>query len=205
MREGRWLNRFMRGRRPDRNPLRRASDRVETYLLGGLLAAGIAGAPFAVQAADHVTYAALLHAEHVQQATRHKVRAELLQSAGNSPVNGFQFDIRVPVLARWTTVTGAPRTGQLMVTAGKQRGTTVPVWTDSSGALVDPPLQPGQIADQADLFAAGAVAGIGILYLCEAVIIRQVLNRRRMAYWAMEWACFGPRWSTRRWPRSSGN
>ena len=199
MRQGRWLSRFVRGRRPDRNPLRRGSDRVETYLLGGLLAAGIAGAPFAAQAADHVTYAALLRAEHVQQATRHQVKAELLQSAGNAPVNGFQFDIRVPVLARWTTVIGAPRTGQLMVPAGRPRGSTVTVWTDSSGALVDPPLQPGQIADQAGLAAAGAVAGIGILYLCEAVIIHQVLNRRRMAAWGADWALTEPMWNRQSW------
>jgi len=190
----------MRGRRPDRNPLRRTSDRVETYLLGGLLAAGIAGAPFAAQAADHVTYAALLRAGHVQRATRHQVRAELLESAGNTTsVNGYEFDIRIPVQARWTTVTGATRTGQLMVPAGSPRGATVTVWTDSSGGLVDPPLQPGQMADQADLAAAGAVAGIGILYLCETVIVRQVLNRRRMAAWDADWALTEPMWNRQRW------
>jgi hypothetical protein len=200
MRQGRWLNRFMRGRRPDRNPLRRTSDRVETYLLGGLLAAGIAGAPFAAQAAGHVTYAALLRAEHAQRATRHQVRAELLESAGNTTsVNGYEFDIRVPVQARWTTVTGAARTGQLMVPAGSPRGATVTVWTDSSGGLVDPPLQPGQMADQADLAAAGAVTGIGILYLCETVIVRQVLNRRRMAAWDADWALTEPMWNRQRW------
>jgi hypothetical protein len=200
MREGPWLNRFMRGRRPDRNPLRRTSDRVETYLLGGLLAASIAGAPFAAQAAGHITYAALLRAEHVQRATRHQVRAELLQSSGNTTsVNGYQFDIRVPVQARWTAVTGAARTGQLMVPVGSPQGATVTVWTDSSGALVDPPLQPGQMADQADLAAAGAVTGIGILYLCEAVIIRQVLNRRRMAAWDADWALTEPMWNRQRW------
>jgi hypothetical protein len=199
MRQGRWLSRFVRGRRPDRNPLRRTSDRVETYLLGGLLAAGIAGAPFAAQAVSHVTYAALLRAEHVQQATRHQVRAELLQSAGNSSVNGSEFDITVPVRARWTAVTGTPRSGELMAPEGSPRGTTVTVWTDSSGALVDPPLQPDQVSDQADLAAAGAIAGIGILYLCEAVIIRQVLHRRRMAAWDADWTLTEPMWNRQRW------
>jgi hypothetical protein len=172
---------------------------METYLLGGLLAAGIAGAPFAAQAADHATYATLLRAEQGQRATWHQVKAELLQQAGNTSVNGFQFDIRVPVQVRWTTVTGVPRTGQLMVPVGTPRGTTVTVWTDSSGALVDPPLQPGQIADQADLAAVGAVAGIGILYLCEAAIIRQVLNRRRMAAWDADWTLTEPMWNRQRW------
>jgi hypothetical protein len=199
MRHGRWLSRLVRGRRPDRNPLRRRSDRVETYLLGGLLAAGIAGAPFAAQAANHVTYAALLRAEHVQRATYHQVRAKLLQSAGDTAGSGFQFGIRVPVQARWTTVAGVPRTGQLMVPAGSPQGTTVTVWTNSSGALVDPPLQPGQMADQADLATVGAVAGIGILYLCGAAIIHQVLNRRRMAAWDADWALTEPMWNRQRW------
>lgn len=199
MRQGRWLSRFVRGRRPDRNPLRRRSDRVETYLLGGLLAAGIAGAPFAAQAAGHVTYVALLRAEHVQQATRHQVRAELLQRAGNTLVSGSEFDISVPVRARWTAITGVPQTGQLMAPTGSPQGTIVTVWTDSSGALVNPPLQPGQVAGQADLAAAGAVAGIGILYLCQAAFIRQVLNRRRMAAWDADWALTEPMWNRQRW------
>jgi hypothetical protein len=199
MKQGRWLSRMVRGRRPDRNPLRRRSDRVETYLLAGLLAAGISGAPFAAQAAAHVTYAALLRAEHAQQATRHQVRAELLQQAGTASVNGTQFDVTVPVRARWTTVTGAPRTGQLMAPAGSPRGATITVWTNSSGTLVNPPLLPGQVAGQADLAAAGAVAGIGILYLCEAMIVRQVLNRRRMAAWDADWALTEPMWNRQRW------
>lgn len=200
MRQGRWLSRLLCGRRLDRNPLRRGSDRVETYLLGGLLAVGIAGAPFAAQAAGHATYAALLRAEHVQQATRHQVRAELLQRAENrTVVNGSELDIRVPVRARWTTVTGVPRIGQLMAPAGSPQGTTVTVWMDSSGALVNPPLQPGQVAGRADLADAGAVAGIGILYLCGAVIIRLVLNRRRMAAWDADWAFTEPMWNRQRW------
>ena len=46
-----WLARLLRGRRLDRNPLRRGSDRVETVVLGALLAAFLAAAPFAAHAA----------------------------------------------------------------------------------------------------------------------------------------------------------
>ncbi len=31
-----WLARLLRGRRLDRNPLRRGSDRAETFVIGGL-------------------------------------------------------------------------------------------------------------------------------------------------------------------------
>src|ERR1700753_1798194 len=39
VRGGPWLGRQVRGLRPDRNPLRRGTDRLETCLLAGLLAA----------------------------------------------------------------------------------------------------------------------------------------------------------------------
>jgi len=48
-----WLGRMARGRRPDRNPLRRASDRIETAVLGLLAAAFLAAAPFAAHVAGH--------------------------------------------------------------------------------------------------------------------------------------------------------
>ena len=49
--------RVLRGLWPDRNPLRRTTDRVETCLLAGLFVAAAAGAPFAAQAASHAEYA----------------------------------------------------------------------------------------------------------------------------------------------------
>ena len=45
------LARLLRGRRLDRNPLRRGSDRAETIVIGALLAAFLAAAPFAAHAA----------------------------------------------------------------------------------------------------------------------------------------------------------
>ena len=46
-----WLARLLHGRRLDRNPLRRRSYRVETIMLGTLLAGFRAAAPFAAHAA----------------------------------------------------------------------------------------------------------------------------------------------------------
>jgi hypothetical protein len=40
-----WPGRLLRGLRPDRNPVRRRSDRAETALLGVLLSTFLAGAP----------------------------------------------------------------------------------------------------------------------------------------------------------------
>ena len=46
-----WLARLLRGRRLDRNPLRRGTDRAETVVFGALLAGFLAAAPFAAHAA----------------------------------------------------------------------------------------------------------------------------------------------------------
>jgi hypothetical protein len=45
--QGRWLCRVVRGARPDQNPLRRGTDRLEAYLLAGLFATAAAAAPLA--------------------------------------------------------------------------------------------------------------------------------------------------------------
>ena len=51
-----WLARLLRGRRLDRNPLRRGSDRAETIVLGVLLAGFLGAAPFAAHAAGSWGY-----------------------------------------------------------------------------------------------------------------------------------------------------
>ena len=76
-----WLGRVLRGRRLDRNPLRRRSDRVETAMLGLLLAAFLAGAPFAAHAAGSWAYAPSVRQAQVQRASLHHVPATLLEAA----------------------------------------------------------------------------------------------------------------------------
>jgi hypothetical protein len=78
---GCWLYRTVRGARPDRNPLRRGTDRLETYLLAGLFAAVAAGTPFAAQAASHASYVNTLHVQQEQLATSYQARAMLTQDA----------------------------------------------------------------------------------------------------------------------------
>ena len=64
--QGCWLLRAVRGARPDRNPLRRGMDRLETCLLVGLLAAMAVLTPFAARLAGHASYAAALQARQEQ-------------------------------------------------------------------------------------------------------------------------------------------
>jgi hypothetical protein len=196
--QARWPGRLVRGLRPDRNPLRRTSDRVETCLLAGLFVAAAAGAPFAVQAASQAAYSGALRTEQVQLATRHQVRAELTQTAGSS-TSAYTLSTAVPVPAAWTSATGVRRTGMILALAGTPKGTQVSLWTDDQGNIVSPPLQPAQVAGQGDVAALGTGVGIAVLYLCEAGIVRYVVNRRRMAAWEADWAVTAQVWNRQRW------
>jgi hypothetical protein len=198
MSKGRWLSRVLRGLRPDRNPLRRTCDRVETYLLMALLAASAAVAPFAAQAASHAAYAAALHTQRVQQASEHQVRAELTPLATGTDT-GYSLTGYVPVRATWTSVTGVRHTREVMAPAGTRKGSTVTIWADAAGNVVSPPLLTSQVAGQGQLGAVGGIAGIGALYLCAAVVVRRVLNRRRLAAWDADWRLTGPAWNRQSW------
>jgi len=197
-RQGRWSGRVLRGLRPDRNPLRRTHDRVETYLLTGLFLASAAAAPFAAQAASGAAYAAGRHAQQVELATTHEVRAVLAQLAGGENTS-YSLSGYVPVEATWTSAAGVRRTGELLAPAGRGKGSTISVWTDAAGNLVNPPLAASQVAGQGDMGAVAAIAGLGALYLCEAAIVRRVVNRRRLAAWEADWAVTAQVWNRQRW------
>ena len=76
-----WLVRLLRGLRLDRNPLRRGSDRTESVVLAALLAAFLAGAPFAALAAGHWASASAVHEAQVQRASLSQVTATLVRKA----------------------------------------------------------------------------------------------------------------------------
>ncbi|MGH3166812.1 MAG: Rv1733c family protein [Trebonia sp.] len=195
---GRWLCRAVRGARPDRNPLRRRTDRLETYLLVGLFAAAVAGAPFAAKAASHAAYLNALHVQQEQLASRHQVSAVLAQDA--APASGYTLSVNVLTQANWTSVTGVRRSGEVPAPPGSLAGTPVTVWTDNaSGYLDSPPLTAAEVASQADAAMVGAIAGVAIVYLAGTGTIRQLLNRRRMAAWDADWVATAPTWNRQRW------
>jgi hypothetical protein len=198
MSKGRWLPRVLRGLRPDRNPLRRTHDRVEAYLLGALFVVSAAAAPFAAQAASHAAYTGALHAQRAQRATEHQVRAELTQLATTTD-GGYTLTGYVPAEATWTSVTGVRHTGQVLAPADSRKGSTVTVWADTAGNIVGPPLPASQVAGQGQAAAGGAIAGLCALYLCEAAIVRHVMNRRRLAAWDADWLVTARAWNRQSW------
>jgi hypothetical protein len=189
--------RVIRGARPDRNPLRRGIDRLETYVLVGLFVALAAVTPFAARLAGHASYLSALHARQEQLVSRHQVRAVLTQEAG--AISGYSLSAYVMTQANWTSAGGVARSGQVPAVPGSPKGTAVTVWTDGNGYLDSPPLALSEVGSQADAATIGVVVAAGVVYICGAAATRQLLNRRRMAAWDAEWVTTARTWNRQRW------
>jgi hypothetical protein len=192
-----WLFRAVRGARPDRNPLRRRTDQLETGLLAGLFVAAAVGAPFAAQAAGRAWHADATQTRQAQLALRHEVTAVLAQSAG--VIGEYTLSSQVPTLASWKSAGGTLRAGDVPALPGSRPGTLVNVWTDANGYLVSPPLTVAQVADQTDAARVTAVGGIIVGYMASTLAIRRLLNRRRMAAWDADWVATARVWNRQTW------
>src|SRR5204862_6336099 len=126
-----WLARLLRGLRLGRNPLRRGSDRAETIVLGALLAAFLAAAPFAAHAAGSWAHTSAARDAQAQRASLHQVAATLLRPA---PVlSGYGLASEFAVEARWRAPDGRARTGELLVTAAAATGPSPRIWGPRAG------------------------------------------------------------------------
>ncbi len=188
-----WPCRLLRGLRLDRNPLRRGSDRAETAVLGVLLAAFLAGAPFAAHVAGSWTYAASAREAQAQQAALHRVPATLLQAATAWGISEGGAEAQ----ARWKAPDGQVRTGEVFVANVAPAGSTVMVWVNQSGQLTDSPLQHSQVTGRAVIARVLAVIALAVMLIIVGWAARWVLDRRRLAAWDAEWLAAGRRWSSR--------
>ena len=195
--QGCWLLRAIRGARPDRNALRRGTDRLETCLLVGLFVVLAAVTPFAARLAGHASYVSGLHARQEQLATRHQVQAMLTADAG--PVSGYSISAYVLTQATWTSAAGVRSSGEVPAESGSPKGTLVTVWSDANGDLDSPPLAVTEVASQADAATVGVIVGAGVVYIVVTAATRQLLNRRRMAAWDADWLATAPAWKHQSW------
>lgn len=189
------VGRFVRERRPDRNPLRRTSDRIETAVLAVLVVAFLAAAPFAAQAAGAWMGGVSHRTQIAQEASRREVQARVLTVASVSSAGGYASAESL-AQARWTAPDGKVVTGEAPVPAGTAAGATVPVWVTTDGQLTDAPLQNAQVADSEVTAEILAVTGLGIAATVTGVLTCRALDKRRMAAWDAEWRATGPRWTT---------
>src|ERR1700751_1439921 len=161
--EGTRLGRFVRGRRPDRNPLRRTSDRVETAVLAVLLLAFFAAAPLVARACGTMAHAVAHQAQLAEQASWHQVPAVVLNAA---PGSGSYGGIRLEAQARWAAPDGKEMTGEVPVPPPAGAGGTLTIWTSQDGQPTDPPLQNSQVAGQTDVAET-----FGVIALASTLIV----------------------------------
>lgn len=188
------LGRFVRRWRFDRNPLRRATDRVETAVLALLVVAFLAGTPFAALAMGAWVHGMARHAQLAQEASRHQVTAVVL-SVTAPPAGGQNLTWRAQ--ARWQAPDGHEVANEVPVPSNTVAGGKLQVWTDRTGNFTSAPLTDSQVAVQtAAGEALGVIASASVLGLA-GVLALWVLDKRRMADWDADWHATGPRWTTR--------
>ncbi len=99
----RGLTRLARALGPDRNPLRRATDRAEAWIRAGLLAVFLIAGPMAALGAGHWAYHTGITAARVPAAPTHRIKPAALQQA--------------------PTITDLPRVGQGGRAGARGKGT----------------------------------------------------------------------------------
>jgi hypothetical protein len=160
-------------------------------MLGVLLAAFLAGAPFAAHAAGSWTYATSAREAQAQRAASQQVQATPLQAAAQW--NAAEATSQVS--ARWKAPDGRAVTGQVFVPDGTAAGSKVTIWVNQAGQLTNIPLQPSQISGRTELSEGLAVAALAFVLIVTGCAGHRALERRRLAGWDAEWLAAGPRWS----------
>lgn len=193
-RRGRWLRELW----PDRNPLRRTSDRAAAAVVALTLVAFLVGAPLVTLFAAHWAGTAAARLQKAQWSSFRQVPAVLLTTSHHAVRLDSEGLPQPEMRARWVAPDGQVQTGLVPVPAGALAGHTVRVWVDRTGQLTSPPLRDYQVVGQV-VFAAvvSPVALAGFLLTAAAVAIHR-LNRRRLAAWAADWQVTAPRWTSRR-------
>jgi hypothetical protein len=186
------LGRFVRGRRPDRNPLRRGSDRVETAVLALLVIVFLVAAPFAALASGSWALGRAHQAQLTERASSYHVPALVLKL--DAPSGGAYGDPGAQ--ARWTAHDGKVITSEIPVPLGAAAGTTQWLWTTADGRLTNPPLEDSQVTGQAYFAEGFAVVTLAVLLTITGLMTRWTLDKRRIAAWDAEWRATGPRWTT---------
>jgi hypothetical protein len=180
----------------DRNPLRRRTDKIATLLMAQFLVAVLIGAPLFGIAAFTWAGRAGAAEQRAEQSWR-EVPAVLLRSVPApesfaDSVFGYSW-----VPARWTAPNGQARSGDIPVEVGLAAGRKVLLWVDAAGRPTDAPLTHRAVLARAASAAAVATAVLLIALSCLALVVRWLLDRRRLIDWELAWAIVGPQWTKR--------
>ncbi|MEU6097181.1 hypothetical protein [Streptomyces sp. NPDC047079] len=173
-----------------RNPLRRRSDALEAWLVLTVWLVTVVGGVLTGLAATHSVEQGLAR----ERTQWRPVVAMLTEDAPKATGAGAYGAGRVWADVRWSGTDGRSHAGQARVAAGSRTGTAVTVWTDGNGSLVTRPASRSEAGMRAAM--VGVLVGVGVAAVpyTSGRILRERLERRRMAQWDAAWARFGPMW-----------
>ncbi|MGR3936008.1 Rv1733c family protein [Streptomyces sp. BRA346] len=179
-----------------RNPLRRRTDRVQSWFSLLFLLVLALGLPMAAVSAGNAAHASQMRVVHDQEATRHQITARLAETPPGGPGQSEATELRMAKVS-WTGDDGARHAGVATVPGDADAGTEVRVWVGPDGDLAQPPTSPSTARTMGwftGMLTAAAVAGAAFAGRAR---VRQVLDRRRYAQWEAEWKVVEPAWSGR--------
>ena len=181
----------------DRNPLRRRSDLIEAWLLPAMIVVFLIAGPILAGLAGGWVRAANAALQH-EQASWHQVQATLVQPApgpmmSDSGMNSWL----VWTQAKWTAG-GQTRTGAVPAPSGTEAGQIVPIWLNRAGRVEAPPATAAQVGERASVAGLTALMALAIVLGGLTLLVRRVLDRRRLARWEAAWLAVGPQWSRQR-------
>ncbi|MGH3523127.1 MAG: Rv1733c family protein [Mycobacterium sp.] len=158
-----------------RNPLVRASDRVEALVLVLAVVVSLLAAPIAA-AVGTAVHDSRRHVYAEQAQTRHMVTATVMEDGvARTPPSKT-----VTVRARWFAA-GAEHTGAVQTRQTVKPGDSIDVWVDRDGSQVGPPMR--SAVHEAVTAALAIWLGVAIAAAALVAASRAVLNRVRHARW----------------------
>jgi hypothetical protein len=188
----RALRRFTLGS----GPLKRTSDRLQ-FLARVLLACSLVTTiPVALVVAS-VTRAQALTEATAQALARHQVDAELVADPTVTSRGADDVPPTSRAPATWSGPSGEEHTGALVVPAGAEAGSTVPIWVDRDGELTTRPLDGGDAVGRSVAMAAGTFLCLSSLAAGIYLAFGASLERSRLRRWAAGWAVIEPQWTRR--------
>ncbi|MEO3859641.1 hypothetical protein [Acrocarpospora sp. B8E8] len=173
-----WLMRRVRLYRPDRNPLRRPSDRWETLVVAlaiGLVLLSI----WPVTVVSAAVYQRGLRSELSGSGVRESVTVTLARTQTGA--------------LRWQRDDGAQVTG-LVTPRVQVVGMTYQVWVDADNRVTTRPRDHADTIMSTSVAAFGLELGVLLFVWLGYMLARFLLDRGRYAQWSAAWVVAGERW-----------
>ncbi|MCX4458885.1 hypothetical protein OG585_39590 [Streptomyces sp. NBC_01340] len=174
------------------NPLRRTSDRFESWFRRVLMLLLVLGLPVAALSAGLTAYESSMRTVQAQAAERHEVTARV---TSNMP--GDDRVSKQPAQIRWTERNGIVRTGGTLVEPGTPKGATMRVWVDRDGTITGAPMN--AVSAMGNGWFVGGMTALCVVagFYTARAAMRLALDRKRYAQWDVEWDLVEPLWSER--------